>query len=192
MTDRSIKSEPTRERILKAAEALFAERGFAGTSVQDIAAAADANRALLFYYFKNKQQLFDSLLEDAHQELLSRVRTPSDLDPREALRHAVRGFVRFNVERTTVCRLVMKTMVAGGEPSVARYQDELLALLGDILQRGMRLKLFRKDDPRLLALSLIGMITVFFRRQVLTGQAFDPDVVERHTLDLFLRGAERR
>jgi DNA-binding transcriptional regulator YbjK len=50
----------TRERILDVAEALFAERGFAGTSVRDIAASAGLTAASLYNHFDGKEALYDA------------------------------------------------------------------------------------------------------------------------------------
>lgn len=57
-------SEPdARTRILECAEALFAERGFRGARVDEIARRAGVNKALIYYYFKSKQHLLDHLIE---------------------------------------------------------------------------------------------------------------------------------
>ena len=48
------KGEKTRQKILDAAERLFADQGFDATSVESIAAAAGVNKALIYYYFKDK------------------------------------------------------------------------------------------------------------------------------------------
>src|SRR5678816_2214858 len=53
----------TRDRILDTAEALFAERGFAGTAVRDIAAAVDLTAASLYNHFAGKEALYNAVLE---------------------------------------------------------------------------------------------------------------------------------
>jgi AcrR family transcriptional regulator len=53
----------TRERILDAAEALFASRGFEGAAMRDIAAGANLNPASLYNHFTSKQALFEAVLE---------------------------------------------------------------------------------------------------------------------------------
>lgn len=55
---------PTRDKILKIAEELFIEKGFDGVSVKDISSRTGVAKALVFYYFKTKQELFDTVLED--------------------------------------------------------------------------------------------------------------------------------
>ncbi|MCG8370961.1 MAG: TetR family transcriptional regulator [Proteobacteria bacterium] len=54
--------QPTRERILDAAEALFAQRGFEGVSVRQIMSQADADVSLAYYHFKSKRDLFDQVM----------------------------------------------------------------------------------------------------------------------------------
>ncbi|MEJ2255478.1 MAG: TetR family transcriptional regulator [Woeseiaceae bacterium] len=54
--------KPTRERILDAAEELFAQRGFEGVSVRQIMRKADADVSLAYYHFKSKQDLFDQVM----------------------------------------------------------------------------------------------------------------------------------
>lgn len=77
--------QKTRDRILDAAEALFAQRGFEGVSVRQIMRKADADVSLAYYHFDSKQDLFD-------QVMLRRVETLNSLrlDALEAVerRHA--------------------------------------------------------------------------------------------------------
>ena len=56
------KSQDTRDRILDAAEALFAQRGFNGVTVRQIMSRAGADVALAYYHFKSKRDLFDAVL----------------------------------------------------------------------------------------------------------------------------------
>lgn len=58
----------TRTRILAAARAEFAARGFAGARVKTIAARARANKRMLYYYFHSKERLFDAVLAAAFRE----------------------------------------------------------------------------------------------------------------------------
>lgn len=55
--------DSSRERILQAAEEEFAEKGFAGVRIDEIARAAGANKQLIYYYFGSKAKLYDAVLE---------------------------------------------------------------------------------------------------------------------------------
>nr|MBP6793720.1 helix-turn-helix transcriptional regulator [Saprospiraceae bacterium] len=54
----------TEIRIIAAAERIFLLKGLDGARMQDIADEASINKAMLHYYFRNKQQLFDIILDD--------------------------------------------------------------------------------------------------------------------------------
>lgn len=54
--------QDTRERILAAAEELFAQKGFEGVSVRQIMSSADADVSLAYYHFKSKRDLFDQVM----------------------------------------------------------------------------------------------------------------------------------
>src|SRR6266700_7970384 len=77
--ERIYDAQRTREAILNAAEAVFAERGFDGTSVDAIAAEAGYNKSLIFQYFGDKLSLYAEVLKRADREaneLLARVFAP--------------------------------------------------------------------------------------------------------------------
>ena len=61
----SARAERTRAAILAAAEDLFARKGFAAARLEDVADTVQMTRAALFYYYKDKQALYDAMFEDA-------------------------------------------------------------------------------------------------------------------------------
>lgn len=71
--------EQTRARILKAAEALFGERGFDATSVDAIARAAGVNKALIYYHFADKRDVVRSLFAQIIDEIEGAVADPPEL-----------------------------------------------------------------------------------------------------------------
>ena len=82
MMDKTTGSE-ARERIINAAIELFSRKGYDATTVNDIAGAANVNKALIYYYFKNKQDILDfmvdSILDDAVSGMLDYIQTNSDI-----------------------------------------------------------------------------------------------------------------
>lgn len=69
----NVRSSGVRERILDSAKRLFIEKGYAGTSVRDIASLADANVAHVKYYFGSKANLFEIIFDEAFDILIERV-----------------------------------------------------------------------------------------------------------------------
>ncbi|MDR0865393.1 MAG: TetR/AcrR family transcriptional regulator, partial [Candidatus Symbiothrix sp.] len=60
----------TEQVILQAAEKLFIEKGYAGTRTTEIANVANVNHAMLHYYFRTKEKLFDQIFEQKASQLL--------------------------------------------------------------------------------------------------------------------------
>ena len=90
-------SEVTRERVLRAAGEVFAERGFRDATVRDICGKAGVNVASVNYYFRNKEALYCEALSFAFEE--AEERYPFDcpegegVTPAERLRHFIRNFL---------------------------------------------------------------------------------------------------
>ena len=63
--------DEARDRIVKAAITLFSEKGFDGTRVNEISEAAEVNKALIYYYFKNKEAILDYLQESLFSDMAS-------------------------------------------------------------------------------------------------------------------------
>src|SRR5215475_1621084 len=83
------KKAALRRTVLEAAARLFAQRGFGGTNLQDIADALGISRPALYYYFKSKEEILASLVEEVtvfsgHQATALAAR--ADFNPSETLR----------------------------------------------------------------------------------------------------------
>ena len=73
MTDTTQKNDNTEERIRQVAKRLFTERGYARTKIRDVAEEADVNIALLNYYFRSKERLYESIVTENFQEYMNAV-----------------------------------------------------------------------------------------------------------------------
>ena len=66
-------TEPMEQAILRAAERLFLDKGFALTSTTEIALEAGCNQALVHYYFRTKENLFEKIFEQKIRMLISNI-----------------------------------------------------------------------------------------------------------------------
>ncbi|GAB4331670.1 MAG: hypothetical protein Kow00127_23610 [Bacteroidales bacterium] len=82
----------TEEKIMEAARKVFHRKGLAGSRMQEIADEAGINKALLHYYFRSKDRLFDAVFIEAFNKLLASVRGVLDADM--PLFDKIRDFVR--------------------------------------------------------------------------------------------------
>ena len=86
-----------RDTLLDAAERCFARQGFAATTIKDIAAEAQLNSALLYYYFANKEDLYHAVLRRRIAGLAADIgpAITAPLPPAEAIRRFVQAYVGF-------------------------------------------------------------------------------------------------
>jgi AcrR family transcriptional regulator len=85
-TTRAAQAERTRQLVLDTARALFAERGYAGASLQDIADAAGVGKANVYYYFRTKAALLDALLGERISALEATLEAVEHIDERDVRR----------------------------------------------------------------------------------------------------------
>jgi TetR/AcrR family transcriptional regulator len=132
------RSERTRAAVLAAAEALFAERGFAETRLEDVAAAVGIRRASIFYYFADKPALYDAVLADVFGDLRERI-TPALLARkplRERTLDAVSIWIDTLAARPTLARLLLREVAdgrTGDEPRLVRHTRAFFELVGRAL-----------------------------------------------------------
>ena len=70
---RELYSEATRAALLETATAMFAERGFARTSLDDIAVATQVTRGAVYHHFESKQALFEAVFDQLEQDMTAKV-----------------------------------------------------------------------------------------------------------------------
>jgi AcrR family transcriptional regulator len=91
------RSRATRERLLAAARALFAERGYAAVGTEEIVRAAGVTRGALYHQFRDKEQLFEAVFEEVEAETTQRIAeaalTNAATDPLGALHAGARAFL---------------------------------------------------------------------------------------------------
>jgi TetR/AcrR family transcriptional regulator len=163
--------EQTREAILKAAIAEFAREGVAGARTDQIARAARVNKALLYYYFSDKESLYAAVLDHAFGSIYSRLAAilDSQLPCRDKiLRYAGEHFDAL-ASNPQFCRLVhfeMGRLGREGSPHIRqlaeRYISRLAARLQAVLHEGMETGEFRKVDPLNFALSIPALNVFYF------------------------------
>jgi AcrR family transcriptional regulator len=125
-----------RAQILAAARALFAERGFDGTTTRDLAAAADINDALIYRYFPDKQSILAALIDEA-VAVFQALPKPPDHAPvplAELLELIGTGFVhtaRANLDLVTI--LIGERHALAGDTRFVEFIDDAATRLGRLI-----------------------------------------------------------
>ena len=182
----------TARRIVAAAEEIFAEQGLAGARMDEIARAAKVNKALLYYYFRSKEELHRFVLEALFSQLRAGIeeRDAAALSPGKRLTAVIDNFFGFVVQHPNYPRLVQREMMNRG-PSldwiVSEYYRPMHARLVRTIEEGMAAGEFRKVDAQNMALTVISTMVFYFSAapvlsRILGGDALHPREVSRRRL----------
>ena len=164
---RKVKNPETARRILAAAEQQFAAHGMAGARTDEIAAAAHANKAMLYYYFENKQRLHRAVLENIFNQLRQVVYAPlaRKATSRERLIRWVNGYFDFLATHPNYPRLVQRESM-NATPQfqwiVREYFQPFHRYLTRLIGEGIVDGEFRKVDAHQTVFTLLGMTAFYF------------------------------
>src|ERR1700722_7132559 len=119
------RKSPGHSALLTAASAEFAERGFDGTSIRDIAARAGVSLSALYHYYPGKQALLAAILNEGMDDYLVRCRaalSATDPAPEEQLAALVAATVRYRAERSVASLILINEARALPEEAKAAYR----------------------------------------------------------------------
>ena len=154
-------------QIIETAEKLFADKGFTGTSVRDIADEADINLAMISYYFGSKEKLLEALfnyrMEGTTLKLESMLEN-KELMPLEKVNMMIDFFVEKFHSQTCFHKIMMREQVASTRAATSELIQQLKKqnqqLVKQIIQEGQKSGDFVKivDVPILMA-TLVGTVS---------------------------------
>lgn len=219
--DRSIKQSEetkitTKEKIIHAANEVFAERGKHGARMDQIAAKAKVNKAMVYYYFGNKDNLFQEVLSGifiiVFAKIIGSVAKPGHAgeDPVEQLKKVVRATFEAVSQSPNLARIVLYA-IANEEQDIKHAMESIKknhphlypTQLFAFLEKGIAQGKFRNVDPRQTIVSIVGMNIFYFvwkpiARMILGLETPEEEQAflkarEEGVLDLLLHGIlERR
>jgi AcrR family transcriptional regulator len=171
------RADRTRDRIFTAAAELIGERGFHGTTVDDIVAQAGVAKGTVYYHFKSKEALFDGLLNEHLTRLAEAFRAAVDRSgsPTEALKSLVRTELDYIHTNQAASKLLMSEVWRADRvwrDTLHVLRERYVAVFRDVLDDGVTAGVFRPDlDTLLTASALFGMTATV----ALDWLVFDPD-----------------
>jgi len=157
----------TVQRIVAAAESIFAERGLAGARTGAIARAARVNPALLYYYFESKEELhaytLNVLVQQLHAKVSRGLEEPGS--PRERLLRYVNSYFDFMAAHPNYPRLFERELIGGGPRLRGIVRGNFRPLqqrLAGTIREGIARGEFRRVDARQTILTIIAMTVFYF------------------------------
>lgn len=185
-----------REEILQTSLHLFAEKGFHGTSMRDIARTANITEGLIYHYFASKRDLFRAIIEEYSflPLLRSLPALAEQLDLRALLIVLARGFFDVLRQNRELTRLLLQEVQVFPEEKEAFFADAVgrsTAELAQILQQRMSDRARRQVDANVAArLFFNSLLAYFVEQEILGGKHFLPmeeSVYVDHLVDMYVK-----
>ncbi|GAA0022058.1 AcrR family transcriptional regulator [Bradyrhizobium japonicum] len=180
---RERKQQQTRERLKRAAMALFLERGFETTTIDDIAAAADVSRRSFFHYFASKEDVVAAWQEDAAAALVSEILArPAD----ESMLTAAENAIAAAVKRIDPTEAAAMSRLKRDNPALHARDQLKYEKLERALADGLTQRSGRKSDrlkARLVAMIATGAMRVGGESWIGEGAREKPEAFVKRTFD---------
>ncbi len=156
--------ENTEEKILEAAKKVFMRKGSAGARMQDIADEAGINKALLHYYFRSKEKLFEVIFREAAGTLMagiSKIFDAGDTDFFNQVRSFCRMYIKLGKDHPYLPIFVLHEMHTGDgkvfRNIMASYKGKPFASVVTAIQKAVAAKKINPVDPMQLILNMLSL-----------------------------------
>lgn len=198
-TTRQTEATSAKQAILDAAERLFAERGFAATSMRDLAAAAGTSKALVHHHFGNKDELYQAVISQVIARYAERQQPnlAATADPRTSIIEGMRTLFQFYKENPSMVRLGAWAQLEGTStrwPGDEQYWNSVVARVCDAQAAGV----LRDDIEPVLLIQILGALNYSWwqfkeAKSHLLDEVPDPETLDERylqaALEVFLQGA---
>jgi TetR/AcrR family transcriptional regulator len=191
-----------RQDILAAAERLFSQKGFNGTTTKELAAKAGVHEAILFRYFKNKRELYRATVElklarNRPAALQQMERAAESRDDRAFFEALAIGLLTRFEQDPSISRLILHSALDGHEPPklAAERQLRVEQPTLDYISKRIRDGSFRKMDPQHGVYAFGAMLFGYIVRQQILGMAkhrnHDRKKIAKDFVTIFLDGIRK-
>jgi len=186
---RTARGKATQERLLAAAEAVFAEKGYHDASITDITRRAGIGQGTFYFYFPGKLELLRVLLMDISRQLrlVTSEATSRASNRLEAERMALTAFFHFAGSRRNLYRLIRTAEWV--DPGLGRqYYETFARAYARVLEKAQERGELRRMDPETMAFCLIGLAEALHMRWVEWEGKAPPDVWIEEVMSFISKG----
>jgi len=183
------KGERTAERILEAAETLFAERGYAGTTLRDVAAKVGLRNPSLYNHFPSKESLYAAVLERGISPMLEALSAFAEAEQQDSTA-VIRRMLELLAQRPNLAQLIQHEILAGGErmnPLLREWIEPVFAQARRAIERNPAASRWRPDQIPLLVLALYHVVVGYFTIAPLYKTLNGEDLLSEQALEKQVR-----
>lgn len=189
-----------REEILSSAEKVFAAKGFFPTTMSDIAREAEFGTGTLYKYFKSKEELYFTLIDEKVDEMSRLVK--AELSQKTSAIERIKKVLGLQFEFIERNRDFFKIYISERSRFEWTVKDNLgkgihekmvtyIQLLGEVMRQGIKEKEFKPINPIDLAHALVGIVNSFVFEWLISRETYPLVSKVDAVLEIFLGGVKR-
>jgi len=183
------------KRILEVAKELFTERGFSNVAIRDICRAADVSPPTVYYYFKNKEGLFDAVVRESvsMREFIAKLSDECGKvkGPKSQIQAFTRAYLSYfpkdHLNVGLYVRHSTEELDSVGRKTLAADLARIQSILSGIIGKGIEAGEFRDTDAKMAAECLLGMMHRFVFQQIHFRRSYKVPEAAFYLSDFFLR-----
>jgi len=153
----------TREKILEAAKAQFAKKGFHGTLMSDIAESAGVGKGTIYRYFPSKEELFGSIINSQLESFENRIKFAANSGNSEI--DVLTDIAKIHFEEYRASKEVIEILVMEGLNKIGDIKQDfkngivkIEEIVSQVISKGIDNGVFRGVDPKRTAVIFLGLI----------------------------------
>ncbi len=155
-----------REAILSCAKRLFARKGYDATSMDEVSKCADVNKALIYYHFKSKENLYSTILLHSISSIHDSIKARMDeiSNPEEGLKIYIDAFYMEAIKNNAFFRILMREVASDGVHLSKKVLETFLGVLDilkEIIESGVEKGVFGERDTKVVHFLIVGTISFY-------------------------------
>lgn len=181
-----------RQYIFESAARVFTQKGYHKTTVEEIAAAIGVSKGTIYYYFKNKEELYLAIIREGvdlfHEQLAKTAEGPAG--PQDKIKELIRGHFIFCGREKDLVFLFLKELGSTdfSREILADMLAKCLKVFRDVIEEGISKGVFRPVNSEITTSALFGMLTITAFHYLSYSREIPLEPVSTALEDIFFNG----
>lgn len=171
----------TRDKILKAALAVFSKKGYHKAQMDEIAQKAKVAKGTIYYQFRSKSRLFAEMLSEGFEDILTGIRKElrSDLPFIDHFYRIIDKTIRLYLKHADLMSVFLNEVSSGLDKDVIKEientRERFVLFLIEMIEEGQNKGYLKQTDRRITAIGLVSLIDGLCNYQMKNPKTADPD-----------------
>ena len=176
-------AKKSKKLILDCATELFSKKGYSRTSMDELAAMCDLNKAMIFYYYNSKQGLYEAVIVEVLDEIYKTIVEGNEnhKTPSQELEGFIKTYALFAFSHPYLPALLLKELSDSGSQipkTLFAHMKKLYVLFMDIMSRGVERSCFVDVIPMIIYFMILGTLNLMVTTKPIRINAYEVEDID--------------